>query len=170
MHVQQERLPCSAGVWPSAVCRQADTEGRCWPSPCNTPGVWLCSVPARRDGDVRRAAARSQSLTAREDSHEKNTWSSSAMYHARSGVERVRLSRDEPPTSGAERSRRGHEGSLDPDCDHPHHGAHYRGIAAGPGPWGTPLSRPSSSVLKSSEVSRVTCGGKICAKILKASA
>lgn len=46
-------------------------------------------------------------------------------------------SRDEPPTSGPAKSRTGHEGSLDPDRDHPHHRSDCRRITAGPGARGT---------------------------------
>lgn len=42
------------------------------------------------------------------------------MRHAGSGVLIACLSRDEPPTFGLARSSTGHEGSLDPDGEHPH--------------------------------------------------
>lgn len=59
------------------------------------------------------------------------------MRHAGSGVLVAWSSRNESPTSGPTWSWTGHESSLDPDCERPHHRSDRRRITAGPGARGT---------------------------------
>lgn len=66
------------------------------------------------------------------------------MRPARSAVEVVWPSRDEPPTPGPARSRAGHGGSLDPDRALPPHRPACRRSPAAAGPGGTADLLPSS--------------------------
>lgn len=75
------------------------------------------------------------------------------MRGAGSGV--LIASRDEPPSCGAASRWTGHERSLDPGRDRPHHRPGCRRVTAGPGTRGTcHRVAPSEPVV----LSNVTCG------------